>query len=170
MALINPDGDDTVKADSNETRRKYRWLPSPLAGVAAVLSGMLIGMGGFTIAYSDAVSYLGGDPVTCANCHAMNDHYKDWSKGSHARVATCNDCHLPHDDVVGKYLVKAEDGVLHSMKFTLGNYPENIVIRESSLRVANRACLACHGDITTQMRSVAGGDVSCIRCHSGVGH
>ena len=157
----------------NDTARtKHRWLPRPLVGVAAVLLGMLIGMGGFAVAYSDAPSYLGDDPRTCANCHVMESHYQDWSVGSHANVATCNDCHLPHTNVIDKYLVKVEDGILHGTKFTLGNYPDNLQIRDSNLQVANGACLYCHGDLTSQMRSVgtSGDDISCVRCHSGVGH
>jgi len=142
--------------------------------------GVLIGMSGFAIAYGDAPAYLGDDPQTCASCHVMQDHYDRWDRGSHANVATCNDCHLPHGDLVSKYLVKADAGALHVSSFTFGtpggegffDYPQNIVIRDSSLRVVDGSCLYCHGDVVEQMRSTAGtdGDVSCARCHSGVGH
>ena len=74
-------------------------------GVAlAALLGMILGVGAFTVHYSGATDYLGDDPASCANCHAMNEQYEGWVKGSHHDVATCNSCHAPHDDIVGKYV------------------------------------------------------------------
>ncbi len=152
---------------------KARRGRTTLSVVAAAAFGVLLGVGVYTAAYAKVPAYLGSDPATCANCHAMQDHYDSWSKSSHAKVATCNDCHLPHDGVISKYLVKAEDGVLHAAKFTTGNYPENIVIRDKNLDIANASCLYCHDDLTDQMRATMGAtdeQVSCVRCHSGVGH
>lgn len=46
-------------------------------GVAlAALLGMILGVGAFTVYYSGATDYLGDDPATCANCHAMNEQYE----------------------------------------------------------------------------------------------
>jgi cytochrome c nitrite reductase small subunit len=140
--------------------------------VAAVV-GCVVGIVGFAVFYSGATSYLGNDPATCANCHVMTEQYEAWSRGPHASFATCNDCHLPHDSVIAKYLVKAEDGVLHGTKFTLGTYPENIRIRQSSRSIANAACVSCHTTLTNDIRhsaEAAGDTVSCVRCHAGVGH
>ena len=152
--------------------------PSPrlrhvLSIVAAALCGCAIGAGVFGIGYSELPSYLGTDPQTCANCHVMQDHYDAWSRGPHANVATCVDCHLPHDGIIAKYYVKAEDGVLHSYKFITGSFPENIVIRQSSLDVVNSACLSCHDGMTTQMRytmGATGENITCTHCHSQIGH
>jgi cytochrome c nitrite reductase small subunit len=140
--------------------------------LVAVLLGTAIGSGVFAINYSEATSYLGSDPATCANCHVMQDHYDAWSQGAHAGVATCNDCHLPHTNTVDKYLVKAEDGVLHATAFTFQTYPDNIVIRDKSLAVTEAACLYCHGSMTDSMMYTLkdGESISCVRCHSGVGH
>ncbi|MCL2422476.1 MAG: cytochrome c nitrite reductase small subunit [Micrococcales bacterium] len=142
------------------------------AVVAAVFVGTALGLGGFTIAYSNAPSYLGTDPEACINCHVMQRQYDAWQKGSHAREAKCTDCHLPHGNLVQKYYVKAEDGVLHSTKFTTGNYPTNIVIRDSSLEVTNGACLSCHGEMTAMVNTdpKTGDTIACSRCHAGVGH
>ena len=144
-----------------------------LSIVAAALAGCVLGLVGFGLYYSDATSYLGSDPATCANCHVMKDQYASWMKGPHASVATCDDCHLPHGDVLSEYLVKIEDGALHGTKFTLGTYPQNIRIRQSSLDVTNGACLYCHGDLTNDMRNAtqaAGESTTCTRCHANVGH
>ncbi|MDR1808576.1 MAG: cytochrome c nitrite reductase small subunit [Propionibacteriaceae bacterium] len=141
--------------------------------LAALFAGTAIGVTGYTVIYSDAASYLGSDPATCANCHVMQPYYDAWSRGAHHSTATCNDCHLPHDNILHKYAVKAEDGVLHSTKFTLGTYPTVIVARQSSLDVVNQACLSCHADITDQIfqaRMGTGEDITCTRCHSAVGH
>ncbi|MCL2089967.1 MAG: cytochrome c nitrite reductase small subunit [Micrococcales bacterium] len=150
-----------------------RWTPRRVAAVvAAALVGTAVGLGGFTVAYSEAPSYLGTDPQTCVNCHVMQPQYEAWQKGSHSEVAKCTDCHLPHGSVIEKYLVKAEDGYLHTTAFTTGNYPANIEIRDRSLEVVNGACLSCHAAVTSQMNTdpITGDTISCARCHAGVGH
>ena len=150
-----------------------RWPARRVAAVvAAVLVGTAVGLGGFTVAYSEAPSYLGSDPQTCTNCHVMQPMYDAWQKGPHAGVAKCDDCHLPHDSLVHKYVVQMEDGWLHSSKFTTGDYPVNIEIRDSSRQVVDGACLSCHGDVTAQMNTdpVTGESISCSRCHAHVGH
>jgi cytochrome c nitrite reductase small subunit len=149
-------------------RRALRWL----LGAGAVVLGALIGVGFFTASYSDATGYLGSDPKTCTNCHAMGDIYDSWHAGPHAKVATCNDCHLPHGSTVEKYIVKMEDGLLHGSKFTTGDYPQNIKIREASAKVVNAQCLECHGTMTSDIRAAmpAGEELSCIRCHAQTGH
>lgn len=147
--------------------------PRVLAAVAAATIGVLLGVGGYAVRYSNALSYLGKEPATCANCHAMAGHYEAWAAGPHAQAATCVDCHLPHEGLVEQYLVKAEDGLVHGVRFTLDDYPENVVIRDTSLAVADRACLHCHGDLTTDMtfaRDDGAEGLSCVRCHAGVGH
>jgi cytochrome c nitrite reductase small subunit len=141
--------------------------------VAAVFVGAAIGAAGFGLQYSKATSYLGSDPLTCVNCHVMQKEYDAWSRGPHANVATCVDCHVPQDSVVSKYLVKLEDGWLHGKAFTLGDYPANITIRDSSLEVANASCRTCHGNLTDSMFYAMGTDeteITCVRCHEGIGH
>ncbi|MDR2975325.1 MAG: cytochrome c nitrite reductase small subunit [Propionibacteriaceae bacterium] len=143
-----------------------------LSIVAAVLCGCAVGVGVFGLGYSDMPSYLSSDPLTCTNCHVMQEQYDAWSRGSHANVATCDDCHLPHDNLVHKYMVQAEDGLLHGYKFTTGDYPTNIVIRESSLEVANSSCVYCHEAMTNDLHySLRPGEtITCTHCHSNVGH
>jgi cytochrome c nitrite reductase small subunit len=140
--------------------------------VAAAFVGVAVGVTVYTAGYSELTSYLGEDPVTCTNCHVMQAEYDAWMAGSHANVATCNDCHVPHDSLIQKYTYKAYDGIRHATAFTFGTYPENIVIADNSLRVTNNACLTCHANITDQMYVglPAGETISCVRCHAGVGH
>lgn len=143
-----------------------------LRALAVFVAGSLVGVGLFTFVYARGYSYLGNDPTTCVNCHIMQDQYNGWVKGPHHNVATCNDCHAPHDNIVHKYLVKADNGFWHGLKFTTGNYPEHIRIRESNRQVTNDACLHCHAEVTSGMHmSVDPNEtISCVRCHSDVGH
>lgn len=137
----------------------------------AVLLGALFGVGAFTFGYGKGHSYLVDDPQACANCHVMEGHLDSWRSSSHARVATCNDCHLPHHPA-GKWMVKADNGFFHSLAFTLENFPEPIRIKPRNRRVTQGTCLYCHGDFVHQMLpATRGGEVLlCMRCHSDVGH
>ncbi|HEY0971023.1 MAG TPA: cytochrome c nitrite reductase small subunit [Gemmatimonadales bacterium] len=165
-----------------------------LAIAAAAATGAALGLGAFTFGYARGYSYLADDPGACANCHVMTEHFDAWNKSSHHSVATCNDCHTPHDNIVNKYLVKAENGFFHSLYFTTGDYPYPLRIRPSNHEVTERACRYCHAEITEAIdppaRLVAGsssgtprptsgfahgglpdeGRDSCIRCHTYVGH
>ena len=142
--------------------------------VTAVLIGMAIGLGGFTFVYAEGHSYLTDDPEACANCHVMNDHLDAWLKSSHSPVATCNDCHTPHDGLVAKYAVKAKNGFWHSFYFTTGGYPDPIRITEGNEQVVEDACRYCHEAVTESVdhgvSSEAAEPLDCTRCHQYVGH
>ena len=149
--------------------RTGRW-----ALVAAVVAGMVAGLGLFTFGYARGYSYLTNDPDACANCHIMREHHDAWMKASHHAVATCNDCHTPHTPVA-KYVVKARNGFWHSFYFTVGGYPDPLRITGPNRDVTEQACRYCHETITEAIdhRSAAGGTaepLSCVRCHRYVGH
>lgn len=147
--------------------------------VAGALVGILIGIAVFTFGFAGGWAYLGNDPATCNQCHAMNEQYNGWLKGSHKNVATCNDCHSPHDDLIAKYVNKADNGFWHALKFTTRDYPENIKIREMNREITQHACLYCHGNLveeiegTRQFATTVGGHstkIDCLQCHANVGH
>ena len=117
------------------------------------------------------LSYLMNDPAACANCHVMTEYYDGWLKSSHRAAATCNDFHTPNH-FFGKYYVKVENGFRHSLAFTLGGFHEPIQITRPNRRVSERACRDCHQEIVHAIEPVetGGGQLSCIRCHSSVGH
>ncbi|MDU0967516.1 MAG: cytochrome c nitrite reductase small subunit [Actinomycetaceae bacterium] len=155
-------------------RSLSQWLTlrRALAIIAIWVVGSLIGVGIFTLVYGKAYSYLGSNPETCTNCHVMDKEYDAWVKGSHHNVATCNDCHTPHDSIVHKYWVKADDGVRHGYKFATNTYPENIQIRDVNLKITNEACLHCHAGFTSSIHQTLpkGEQLSCVHCHRDVGH
>ena len=139
----------------------------------AVLAGLVIGIGLYTFVYAKGYSYLTNSPQACANCHVMQTQYDAWIKSSHHSVATCNDCHTPHN-LIGKYAVKASNGFFHSFYFTTGFYPDNIRITNFDHKVAESACRRCHENITQAIDgNVVHGSakgLECTRCHTSVGH
>lgn len=137
---------------------------------AAAVIGVAAGTGGFTFVYGQGASYLTNDPTACANCHIMNEQFDAWVRSSHRSVATCNDCHAPHD-IVGKYLTKARNGWAHSVAFTTGDFPERIRIKPRNLEVTEGACRYCHGDMAAVVDGPGRAEPSsCVSCHSEVGH
>jgi cytochrome c nitrite reductase small subunit len=112
----------------------------------AVISAIITGLGIFIIDISNAPSYISDDPRTCINCHVMFPQYASWQHSSHFRVASCNDCHVPHDNYFRKYLFKASDGLRHSLWFTMRWEPQVIHIKEAGRNVVQENCIRCHSD------------------------
>lgn len=142
-----------------------------VAVAAAGMMGVFAGLGMFTFSYGDGWSYFSNDPAACANCHVMQEHFDAWSNASHRHVATCNDCHLSPDPI-GKWWTKADNGLLHTLAFTTGIYPDPIRIKPRNRRVTQRACLHCHqGFVHALLPPDRGGDMLvCATCHATVGH
>lgn len=136
-----------------------------------VLLGVLTGLAAFTFTYGEGTAYLSEEPTACINCHVMQGHFDAWQNSSHRHVAVCNDCHLPHD-FLGKWITKADNGMLHSFAFTTGLFPEPIRIKPRNRRVTHGACLHCHGEFVNELRPAEpGGDMLlCVHCHTDVGH
>ena len=72
-----------------------------------VILGIFVGLGIYVVYLSKMDSYLSDSPTTCVNCHIMAPQYATWKSSSHKEVATCNDCHVPHNNVFNKYFFKA---------------------------------------------------------------
>jgi cytochrome c nitrite reductase small subunit len=140
--------------------------------VLAIAAGLLLGLGTFTFSYGEGLSYLSTDPTACTNCHIMQPYFDSWQKASHHTVARCVDCHLPHS-FVPKYIAKADNGFNHSWAFTFQDFHEPIQIKRRNLKIVQDNCLSCHGDMVHELvagATTAGDAVSCIHCHSDVGH
>ena len=133
--------------------------------------GILIAVGGYTFIYARGYSYLTNDPAACANCHVMENHYSAWVKSSHRAVAVCNDCHTP-PGLIPKYATKAINGFNHSLAFTTGRFPEPLRITPRNAAVTEKACRKCHDEIVSAIEGPNPEEnrLSCIRCHSTVGH
>lgn len=141
--------------------------------IPAAIAGVLIGVGTYTFVYAKGYSYLTNDPSACANCHIMRDHYDAWTKASHRAVAVCNDCHTP-PGLIPKYVTKARNGFWHSFYFTTGRYPDPLRMTTRNHDVIELTCRKCHAEMTASIdpepSGMGGRGISCIRCHSTVGH
>lgn len=140
--------------------------------------GGLIGIVIVMLHVANATSYLSDDPATCVNCHVMAPQFATWAKSAHREVATCNDCHVPQDNVFSHYFFKAKDGLYHSTIFTLRLEPQVIRIREPGQKVVQQNCIRCHYDTVhiTRLTRVEGNDhtgvegLRCIDCHRATPH
>ena len=161
-------------------RRLLAFLRPPAGWMVPVIvtAGVFCGLGLVILHISNAASYLSDDPRACVNCHIMAPQYATWQKGSHGRVATCNDCHVPHDTMLRHYAFKAMDGGRHSYMFTFRLEPQVIQMHEPGIRVVQENCIRCHTDQMhktslpemTGRKALAGEGKLCWDCHRDVPH
>jgi cytochrome c nitrite reductase small subunit len=155
-------------------------LPPTEWKIPVILSlGFLFGLIFLVLHIANATSYMSDNPRACINCHVMTTEYASWQKSSHARVATCNDCHVPQDFFIRTYAFKASDGLRHATMFTFRLEPQVIRIKEAGINVVQENCLRCHSHIIhrsmlTQevtLRSRERGEAKfCWDCHREVPH
>lgn len=123
----------------------HKVTPPPNWKVPVIIaSGALLGLALLILHISNATSYLSDDPRACINCHVMTTEYASWQRSSHARFATCNDCHVPHGNFISKYAFKASDGIRHATMFTFRLEPQVIRIKEAGTNVVQENCMRCH--------------------------
>ena len=159
---------------------KRRLLPSYGAQVGAVLlTGVIFGLGAYLVYVSKAYSYLSDDPKVCVNCHVMGPYYATWQHSSHKMVATCNDCHVPHNNILNKYFFKAKDGLRHSYIFTMRKEPQAMQAIAASQEVIYDNCVRCHSQLNqefvktgkmTHKQLTHGEGRACWDCHRDVPH
>lgn len=120
--------------------------------VAIILLATSVGLGFFMAREAKIFSYLSEDPQACVNCHVMTSVYNSWMHSSHREWAKCNDCHVPHNNIVNKYFFKAKDGLFHASVFTARAEPDVMFMREASQEVVQENCLRCHVQQVTQVK------------------
>ncbi len=154
-------------------------IPSKMILPFFIAGGLLAGIGAYAVYMSRAHSYLSDDPSACVNCHIMTPYYQSWNHSSHAQWANCNDCHVPHNNVVSKYAFKAMDGLYHAAVFTVNGEPQTIRPREASNNVIMENCIRCHTQLNTDFVKTGmityteakhGEGKACWDCHTQVPH
>lgn len=147
--------------------------------VAILLLGVTFGLGAYLVYASKAYSYLLDDPKVCVNCHVMGPYYATWQHSSHMLVATCNDCHVPHNNVLNKYYFKAKDGLRHSYVFTMRQEPQAMQAITASREVIYDNCIRCHMQLNQEFVKTGrmtrkelnhGDGRACWDCHRDVPH
>lgn len=160
-------------------KKLLSYIPTRFILPLFIVTGVLAGLGGYTMYMSRAYSYLSDDPAACINCHIMTPYYQSWNHSSHAQWATCNDCHVPHDNIVAKYAFKAKDGLYHSAVFTMRAEPQVIRPREESYQVIMNNCIRCHTQLNTEFVKTGmidyadtkhGQGKACWDCHTEIPH
>lgn len=147
--------------------------------ITIVLAGILAGCGGLFLYMLRAHTYLGDSPSACVNCHIMAPYYATWFHSSHSRNATCNDCHVPHDNAVKKWTFKGMDGMRHVAAFLNHQEPQVIRANAESSQVIMENCIRCHTQLNTEfvktgkidyMKSRVGEGKACWDCHRDIPH
>lgn len=137
-----------------------------IVGILSLAAVLVVGM-----VVTDFTIYLGDDPTGCNNCHVMDAEYEGWFHGTHGRVATCADCHAPHDNFVVKYLYKGYAGMNDVIHFTLNDIPEPIHAKPLTHFIVQRNCIHCHAEVVSML---ADGEENseryCFECHRTVAH
>ena len=123
----------------------YKWKVA-----AVIIGGVIVGGGALFMYMLRAHTYLGDDPAACVNCHIMTPYYATWFHSSHARNATCNDCHVPHENAVKKWTFKGMDGMKHVAAFLTKSEPQVIQAHEASSEVIMNNCIRCHTQLNTE--------------------
>ncbi len=136
--------------------------------VLFIFLGIIAGLSLFMVRISNAVSYLSDAPETCMNCHVMTDAYASWQRGSHGRVTVCNDCHVPHENLVTKTAFKGKDGMKHSTVFTLRAEPQVLQLSSGAVPVVQNNCLRCHSNQFAMIRLAGVSERPCWDCHTNI--
>ena len=144
----------------------------------AILLGVFVGLFIFMFKISNAGSYLSDEPKTCINCHVMEPQYATWFHSSHREHASCNDCHVPHNNAAAKYFFKAKDGMRHATVFTMRNEPQVMQIKHAGVDVVQNNCKRCHSYLNENVTTLAvngknyshGEGKLCWECHREVPH
>jgi cytochrome c nitrite reductase small subunit len=144
-----------------------RWRPAGF-----LMLGMTAGMGLLVFHISRAASYLSDSPETCMNCHVMTTQYVTWQHSSHAGVATCNDCHVPHTSLPAQYGFKAKDGLWHATVFTMRWEPQVIRLSVGAIPVVENNCRRCHAAVVAEVAPAVhqSGNLRCWDCHRETPH
>ncbi len=145
-----------------------------------VVAGVVCGLGGLFMYLLRAHTYfIGDDPAACVNCHIMTPYYATWSHSSHGRDATCNDCHVPHQNFALKYGFKAMDGLKHTAYFVTHAERQAPMAEELTGQVVMDNCIRCHTQLNQEfvktgrmgyMQQQAQGGKVCWDCHRNVPH
>lgn len=139
----------------------------------------------------DTAFHMTGDYEFCTSCHGYEPiaaAYREDVHGGNNEFgvrAACNDCHLPHDNSLHYFWVKARHGIVDPT-MSLLKEPDEIdwhAIRERREEfVYDSSCLNCHKYLQEATESnrkafrghrryfADRGKYSCVKCHKHVGH
>lgn len=155
-------------------------LSFPMKTTLVALCGVIVGLVALFMYLLRMHTYIiGDDPAACINCHIMSPYYATWSHSSHARDATCNDCHVPNGNILAHYAFKGIDGMKHVAYFVTRSEHQTIEAETMSDEVIMDNCIRCHKQLNQEfvktgridyMEAKRGEGLACWDCHRNVPH
>lgn len=146
----------------------------------SVLCGVIVGLTGLFFYLLRMHTYIIGDgPAACINCHIMSPYYATWAHSAHARNTTCNDCHVPNNNMAAHYAFKGMDGMKHVAYFVTFSERQSIEAEDASAEVIMDNCIRCHKQLNQEfvntgridyMEAKRGEGKACWDCHRDVAH
>ena len=146
----------------------------------SVLCGVIVGLTGLFFYLLRMHTYIiGDDPAACINCHIMSPYYATWAHSAHARNTTCNDCHVPNNNMAAHYAFKGMDGMKHGAYFVTFSERQSIEAEDASAEVIMDNCIRCHKQLNQEfvntgridyMEAKRGEGKACWDCHRDVAH
>lgn len=109
------------------------------------VTGVALALGAAVVRVPEAGLHLSGKAEACLACHRMAPQHASWKASAHARVTTCEDCHLPQEGLAEALAHKASDGLRHAAVTFVAAEPEAIRLGEAGLAVVQANCVRCHG-------------------------
>ena len=109
----------------------------------------------------------------------MSPYYATWSHSAHARNTTCNDCHVPNNNMAAHYAFKGMDGMKHVAYFVTRSESQSIEAEDASAEVIMDNCIRCHKQLNQEfvktgridyMEAKRGEGKACWDCHRDVAH
>ena len=146
----------------------------------SVLCGVIVGLTGLFFYLLRMHTYIiGDDPAACINCHIMSPYYATWAHSAHARNTTCNDSHVPNNNMAAHYAFKGMDGMKHVAYFVTFSERQSIEAEDASAEVIMDNCIRCHKQLNQEfvntgridyMEAKRGEGKACWDCHRDVAH
>ena len=143
----------------------------------SLLCGIIVGLTGLFLYLLRIHTYIvGDDPAACINCHIMSPYYATWSHSAHT---TCNDCHVPNNNMAAHYAFKGMDGMKHVAYFVTHSESQSIEAENASAEVIMDNCIRCHKQLNQEfvktgridyMEAKRGEGKACWDCHRDVAH
>lgn len=147
---------------------RSRWLR-----VLLIASGILVALLAvylFVMFGPPGVAERISKPTFCATCHNMRPELAAFRRGAHAKLASCNDCHLPNTNAVSHWFWDGVFGVKDLVRYNLGTFaqqPANIEATDITRRMIQENCRRCHARLVSHV-DVAGRE--CWSCHREMYH
>lgn len=102
-------------------------------------------------------------------CHIMKPLYESSFHSTHRETNEigCNDCHIPHDNILEQIVYKGYSGARDYYKNTY-DQPDVLQTKEWSKRIIQRNCIRCHSTVVKEINISDG--KQCFDCHRGEPH